>query len=187
MSDSWKPNIVFFVLTILVLALIPILSITTGATMDFAASAAKATEKTGIEQTSNLLVILRLAAAEPALWLLILGSCVPMLAAVLTCLIFDKSEILRMVGRLRPVMPGTSWSSALKSYGLLIVLTPLMLLLVFIVRQVIPGNFEYVHTGNILGSGLLVALFLSAFMDQGGVLEEMDGGAMVNRRFRKSC
>lgn len=173
MSESWKPNVVFFVLTILVLALIPILSITTGATMDFDASAAKATEKTGIEQTSNLLVVLRLAYAEPALWLLILGSCVPMLAAILTCIIFDKREILRMVGRLRPVLSGVSKGAAVKAYALLFVLTPLLLLFVFGVRQMIPGDVEYVHSGNILGSGLLVALLLSAFMDQGGVLEEM--------------
>jgi uncharacterized protein len=173
MSESWEPNIVFFILTILVLALIPILSITTGATMDFDASAAKAKEKTGIEQTSNLLDVVRLAIAEPPLWLLILGSCVPMLAAILTCMIFDRKEILRMFGRLRPVMPGTSIASALKAYGILFLVTPLLLWFVFGVRQWIPGDFEYVHSGNILGTGLLVALLTSAFLDQGGVLEEM--------------
>lgn len=173
MSESWKTNIVFFILTILVLALIPILSMTTGATMDFDASAAKAKEKTGIEQTSNLLDVVRLAIAEPPLWLLILGSCVPMLAAILTCMIFDRSEILRMFGRLRPVMPGTSIASALKAYGILFLVTPLLLWFVFGVRQWIPGDFEYGHSGNILGTGLLVALLTSAFLDQGGVLEEM--------------
>ena len=173
MSNSLKPHIVFFLLTILLLALIPILSITTGATMDFDASARAATEKTGIEQTSNLLVVIRLAIAEPALWLLILGSCVPMLAAIFTCLIFYRSEILRMVGRLRPVLPGTSAASGLKAYGLLFVVTPIVLLIVFGIRQAMPGEFEYVHTENILGSGLLIALLLSALVDQGGVLEEL--------------
>jgi hypothetical protein len=38
---------------------------------DFDAAAASATEKTGIEQTSNLLIVMRLGFAEPALWLLI--------------------------------------------------------------------------------------------------------------------
>jgi hypothetical protein len=173
MSDSWKPIIVFFVLTILVLSLIPILSITTGATMDFDASAARATEKTGIEQTSNLLVVIRLAVAEPALWLLILGSCVPFLAAILTCLIFDPTEIQRIIGRLRPVLPGVSTASALKAYLFLFIIIPIVLLIIFGIRQIIPGDFEYIHADNILGPGFLAALLLSAFVDQGGVLEEL--------------
>ncbi len=173
MSDRWTPNVVFFGLTLGVLAVIPMLSITTGATMDFDASAARATEKTGIEQTSNLLVVIRLALAEPALWLLILGSCVPMLAALITCLLFDRSEILRIFGRLRPVMPGASLATALKAYVLLFLTIPVLLGIIFGVRQLLPGDFAYVHSGYIFGPGLVVALLLSAFLDQGGVLEEL--------------
>jgi hypothetical protein len=85
MPTTWKPIVVFFALTILLLAIVPTLSALTGATMDFGAAAASATEKTGGGQTSNLLIVLRLALAEPALWLLILGSSVPSVAALFVC------------------------------------------------------------------------------------------------------
>ncbi len=85
MTTTWKQISTFFALTILLLALVPILSLTTGASMDFDAVAASATEKTGIAQTSNLLVVLRLCVAEPGLLLLVLGSCVPSLYIFSEC------------------------------------------------------------------------------------------------------
>jgi len=173
MPTTWKPIVIFFALTILLLALIPILSIFTGATMDFDAAAARATEKTGIEQTSNLLIIMRLALAEPALWLLILGSGIPSLAAFIICGWTRRPSLRQLLARFKPIGSDILWSQALGAYGLLFVLIPLCLIAAYGLRSVIPGGAEYSQAEGIFGPALLIALLTSAFLDQGGVLEEL--------------
>jgi len=173
MPTTWKPVVIFFALTILLLALVPVLSMLTGATMDFDAAAASATEKTGIEQTSNLLVAVRLAIAEPALWLLILGSGIPSLAALVVCGSTRWPNIGQLLARFKPIGPDTTWSRALQAYALIFILIPLCLIVVYGLRSVIPGGPEYVHAEGIFGPSLLVALLTAAFLDQGGLFEEL--------------
>ena len=173
MPTTWKPIAIFFALTILLLALIPILSMLTGATMDFDAAAASATEKTGIEQTSNLLIVLRLALAEPALWLLILGSGIPSIAALIICGWTRRPNLQQLFARFKPTGPDILWGQALRAYALLFILIPLCLITVYGLRSVIPGGAEYTQTEGIFGPALLIALLTAAFLDQGGVLEEL--------------
>ena len=173
MPTTWKPIAVFFALTILLLTLIPILSALTGATMDFDAAARSATEKTGIEQTSDLLVVLRLALAEPALWLLILGSSIPSLAALVICASTKRPDLIRLLARFKPIGPDTPWPQALRAYGLIFVLIPTGLICAYGLRQIIPGGAEYSHAQGVFGPALLTALLTAAFLDQGGLLEEL--------------
>lgn len=173
MPTTWKPIVIFFILTILLLALVPILSMLTGATMDFAAAAARATERTGIEQTSNLLLVVRLALAEPALWLLLLGSSIPSIAALIICGWTQRPRLRQLLTCFKPVGSGTPWSQALGAYVLLFILIPLCLVADYGLRSVIPGGTSYTHPKGLLGPGLLTALLTAAFLDQGGVLEEL--------------
>ena len=173
MPATWKPIIVFFGLTFLLLALIPILSMLTGATMDFGAAAARATEKTGVEQTSNLIVVLRLALAEPSLWLLILGSSVPSIAALVICAWTQRPTVSLLLARFKPVGPGASSRQALFAYALLFVLIPICLIAVYCLRSVIPGGAGYSHLEGTFGPALLIGILTAAFLDQGGVLEEL--------------
>jgi hypothetical protein len=173
MPTTWKPVAIFFALTVLLLALVPILSMLTGATMDFDAAAARATEKTGIEQTSNLLIVLRLALAEPALWLLILGSGIPSIAALIMCAWTRRPDLRQLFLRFKPIGPDILWNQALRAYALLFILIPLCLITVYGLRSIIPGGAEYAQAEGIFGPSVLVALLTAAFLDQGGVLEEL--------------
>jgi membrane protease YdiL (CAAX protease family) len=173
MPTTWKHIAIFFALTILLLALVPVLSMLTGATMDFDAAAARATEKTGIEQTSNLITVLRLALAEPALWLLVLGSSIPSIAALIICGWTRRPGIKKLLMTFKPIGPDIAWKQALGAYALLLVLIPLCLMAVYVLRSVIPGGVEYARPEGIFGPGLIVALLTAAFLDQGGVLEEL--------------
>ena len=173
MPTTWKPIVIFFALTILLLALIPILSVLTGATMDFDAAATSATEKTGIEQTSNLLIVIRLAFAEPSLWLLILGSSVPSIAALIVCGWTRRPRLQQLLTRFKPIASDILWSQAIGAYALLFILIPLCLFAVYALRSAIPGGAEYAQAEGIFGPALLVALLTSAFLDQGGILEEL--------------
>jgi hypothetical protein len=160
-----KPVAVFFALTVLLLAFIPLLSITTGLTMDFDAAAAEATKKTGIDMTSNLLVVSRLAIAEPALALLILGSAVPALTALIVCLWTRRPSPLQLLARLRPIGTGVPRIEAVRAYGLLFVYVPLCLLGAYVLRMLLPGSTEYVQREGIFGWGLIIALLTAAFLD----------------------
>lgn len=173
MATTWKQMSAFFALTILLLALVPILSLTTGASMDFDAVAASATEKTGIAQTSNLLVVLRLCVAEPGLLLLVLGSCVPSLAAIVVCAWGGRQRLAQLFSTFHPYRAGTSLKQALGAYGTLFVVIPLGLLATFALRSVWHGPEAYTQPEGIFGPTLIVALLVAAFLDQGGVLEEL--------------
>jgi hypothetical protein len=173
MPTTWKPIVIFFALTILLLALVPILSALTGATMDFDAAAARATEKTGVEQTSNLFIAVRLALAEPALWLLILGSSIPSIAALIVCGWTRRPNLRQLLTRFKPIGPDTAWSQALRAYALLFILIPLCLIAVYGLRSVVPGSPRYAQAEGIFGPALFIALLSAAFLDQGGVLEEL--------------
>ncbi len=83
MNSPWRKFAVFCVFSLLLLALVPLLSFVFGTSMDFGAIALRASEKTGVPWTSNVANVVRLCLEEPGLWLLLLGSFVPTLAALL--------------------------------------------------------------------------------------------------------
>jgi len=159
----------FYALTFLLLAVVPILhGLVASGPMNFAAAGARASAKTGLAWTSNLLVMLRLCLAEPILWLIVFGSAVPSLAAFVVsarC----WSEVRVLLARLKPCIP---WRRAILDYALLSLLMVGSLFAVFALRSLLPGP-EYAHPTEILGTGFIGALLAAAFLDQGAVLEEL--------------
>ena len=169
---SHKHIILFFVLTFVLLGLVPLsdLILTTGGeSLDDIA--ARAEEKTGLVWTSNLLVVIRMAFAEPALIGLLIGSMVPALAAVCAMFFIKRPGKWRaFFGRLSP-LHGTPLRSAFVSYALIFALLVPLLFVVLFVRQSTGGNYA----GSLMGFSLSAfALVLTiAFLDQGAVLEEL--------------
>jgi len=169
MSTAWKRVAIFYALTFLLLVAIPAIhGVAASGPMDFGAAGARASAKTGVAWTSNLLVVIRLSMAEPVLWLIVFGSAVPSLAALLVCA-GRRSQVRELLDRFRLRMP---WRGALKEYGLLILLMVVGLAAVYALRSALPGP-EYGRATGILGPGLVGALLTAAFLDQGGVLEEL--------------
>ena len=162
----------FYLLTFLLLGLIPILAfLFNKGSMDFDALATNAAEATGLAWTSNLLVVLRLIVQEPILLLLLFGSLVPAIAAILT-LAFSKRERKwsNFFGRLYPVRDGR-WLPGLGVYGEIFVLLLLGLLVTFGLRKLTGGNYEWGE--NLLSWQLIPSILVIAFLDQGAILEEL--------------
>ena len=62
----------------------------------------------------------------------------------------------------------------MRAYALIFILIPVGLICVYGLRKVIPGGAEYFFLADgIFGPALLGALLTAAFLDQGGVLEEL--------------
>jgi membrane protease YdiL (CAAX protease family) len=173
MRIGWRRVGWYFALTLLLLLLIPLIhTISGGGALDFDAAAARASAETGLAWTSNLWVVVRLCLAEPTLWLLVLGSAVPSLAALIVCCWSGPAQIRRLLTRFRPVGNGTPWRDALPSYGVLTAVLPPCLLAVYALRSLLPGP-EYSQPAGIFGPALAASLLTAAFLDQGAVLEEL--------------
>jgi hypothetical protein len=169
MSTAWKRLAVFYTLTFLLLSAVPVVhSLTTSGEMDFDAAGARASAETGLPWTSNLLVVIRLCMAEPVLWLIVFGSAVPSLAALLVCAA-RRSRLRALLGRFRLGVP---WRGFLREYGLLSFLVVAGLVCAYALRSVLPGP-EYARPPGMVGLGLVGALLTAAFLDQGAVLEEL--------------
>jgi hypothetical protein len=170
-TNRWKQFFSFCVLSILLLALVPMLSVLLGVSMDFAAIANKASESTGVPWTSNLYDVGRLAFVEPGLWLLILGSSVPTLAAIVM-LAWQRDPVgwKAFLNRLSPIAPDIELKKALANYALLIISIVTTLLLIFQLRA-LTSEGTYAR-GDIFTMGLISSVFFAAFLDQGAVLEE---------------
>ena len=167
-----KPFWIYYLLCFLVLGLIPIFaSIFNDGSMNFDQAAIRATEETGLEWTSNLLVMIRLIIAEPLLLLIVLGSAAPALAAILT-LVFLKRENKWKIffGRLNP-LKNLKWSQGLKIYGQIFLLLIIGLFVTFVLRQATGGNFEL--PDDMFSLNLIPAILIIAFLDQGAVFEEL--------------
>jgi hypothetical protein len=168
-GNPWARLSAFYALTFLLLIVIPVVhTLSGGGPMNFDAIGARASAETGLAWTSNLLVVMRLCTAEPALLLIVFGSAVPSLAALLVCS-GSRTRISALLGRFRLRM---RWRDALRMYGLLVLLMVAGLLAVYALRSVLPGP-EYAQPTGILGAGLIGALLAAAFLDQGAVLEEL--------------
>jgi membrane protease YdiL (CAAX protease family) len=173
MSSGWQRVGWFFALTLFLLLLVPLIhAIRGGGALDFETAAARASAETGLAWTSNLWVVVHLSLAEPTLWLLVLGSAVPSLAALIVCGWSGPRQIRRLLARFRPVGSGTPWRTALRSYGLLVAVLPACLLTVYALRWLLPGP-DYSLPAGIFGPALAASLLTAAVLDQGAVLEEL--------------
>lgn len=173
MSSGWRRVGWFFALTLLLLLLVPLIHAVSGSgPLDFDAAAARASAETGLAWTSNLWIVVQLCRAEPQLWLLVLGSAVPSLAALVVCGGSGRSQVRRLLARFRPVSSETPWPRALRSYGLLVAVLPVCLLAVYALRLLLPGP-EYSQPAGLFGPALAASLLTAAFLDQGAVLEEL--------------
>ncbi len=170
MSSTWKRAASFYALTFLLLAVVPILQAAfLDGPLDFDAAAARASESTGLAWTSNLIVVARLALAEPSLWLLVLGSAVPSIAALLVCAWAGPARLRELLACLRLGLP---WRQALAWYGLAAAVVVAGLIGVSLLRALLPGP-EYSWPAASWGPGLVGVLLMTAFLDQGALLEEL--------------
>jgi len=173
LDRPWRRFSIFCLLTVLLLALVPIASFVFGTSMDFGGIAERASLTTGVPWTSNLFDVVRLCLVEPGLWLLLLGSFVPTLAAlILMTLGSEPSSWRRFARRFRPA--GDSPALKLEHSAVYAVLCFGMiagLLTVFQLREAIsPGEYELPTIVSL--PNLLMALLFAALLDQGAVLEE---------------
>jgi hypothetical protein len=167
-----KPIVFFGVLTFLLLGLVPLADLALAAGGEnLTEVAARASEKTGLVWTSNLLVVIRMAAAEPALVALLFGSMVPAFAAVLTLAFLKRPNKWRsFFGRLNPLR-GTPVRAALIAYGMIFaILIPILLLVLYVRHQTGGSYVGAITTLNLASIGMILSL---AFLDQGAVLEEL--------------
>ena len=167
-----KPIILFGILTFILLGLVPLVDFVLAAGGENITEVAlRASEKTGLTWTSNLLVVIRMAIAEPALLLLLVGSMVPALAAVVTLTFMNQPNKWKsFLGRLNPVRE-TQVGAALVTYGMIFVTLIPALLVVLYVRQLTGG--QYVGSLTMLNLASITMIVTLAFLDQGAVLEEL--------------
>lgn len=169
---SFRRFTVYYVLTILLLALVPLLSALFGSSLDFDGMATAASEQSGIPWTSNLIDVIRLSLVEPALWLLVIGSFVPSLAALVVLFgTRNRSGISVLLRRFNPL--GLRRVPIKKAAGNYLLLTGglvFCLTLTFWIRGAVGADYQ--REGLVLGPGLLLAILFSGFLDQGAILEE---------------
>jgi membrane protease YdiL (CAAX protease family) len=182
MSPRWKRAASFYTLTFLLLALVPILQgAVLGGPLDFDAAAARASEETGLAWTSNLIAVVRLALAEPTLWLLLFGSAVPSIAALLVCAWAGPARLKELLGCFRLGLP---WRQALIWCGLAAALVVAGLVGTSLLRTLLPGP-EYSWPAEQMRLGLVGALATSAFLDQGALLEELGWRGFAQRELQQ--
>ena len=169
--DQFKPTVWFAILCFVLLALVPLFDILFAAGGEsFTEVAFRATAETGLQWTSNLVVVMRMSMAEPSLLLLLVGSMVPTLAAVVVLLCITRPDKWRIFfGRINPLC-GTSIRGALSNYGLIFLVLVPVLLLVLQIRTFTGG--EYAGKLEEVGFETVFVLLSIAFLDQGAVLEE---------------
>lgn len=164
----------FYFLSFAWLGLIPVIDrLAGGGLMDFDRLGLAASARTGIPWSSSLTDMVRLAAVEPGLWLLLLGSAAPLLAALTTMAIWpDRADALRQwLRRLSPIGRGASAGGSALAYGGIIALCLLALAgSAMLGRAAAPLSLEASVTAGFLT--IFPAILLSALLDQGALLEE---------------
>ena len=160
--------LLFFLLTYVLLALVPLLAqVFNGGSMDFSVAAGRASEATGIPWTSSLLNVLALSFREPVLLLSLVGSAVPALAALL--ILLWRRRGLATLLRLRPAYGQTVPEAAL-GYAAAIAALVVCLLLTYALRIALGGDYESSFN---FGVGFLFWVVAMALVDQGALLEEL--------------
>ena len=168
-----KQVVVFYLLSILLLALVPIFSALFGLSMDFDGVAAIASEQSDIPWTSNLINVIRLSLIEPSLWLYLIGAAVPTLAALLVLLgTRDRAGFITLLKRFNPLgLNRVPLKSALGSYALLAFGILICLSITFWFRGVIGEDYQRDIISLTLG--FLFTILLSSLLDLGAILEEV--------------
>jgi hypothetical protein len=165
--------VVFCLLTIVLLALVPLAQMAFGIpSLDFGEMAERASAATGVPWTSNLVSVVRLAVVEPGLWLLLLGSAIPTIAALtMLAVSSDRSSLKAWLSRLGPglirrhVTLRSAGAIASVCLGVLAALW-----LVFEMRSALGLHYE--RPINLFSSALPFALLTGMFLDHGALLEE---------------
>ena len=167
--------IVFAILCFLLLGLVPLFAVLSPSlNMDFAAAGQRASDQSGIAWTSNLANVVRLAQVEPSLWLLILGSAVPTLAAIIAAwMTFGRRGLLELFARFSPISRGATLNTnALNAY---LVIPAILLLAMFatrVLRTSIWPNSEH-YSFAVIDSSILIPIVTYSILDQGALLEEL--------------
>ena len=173
----------FYFLTFLLLGLIPLLSLVfNDGSMDFTAAADSASQQTGIPWTSSLINVLRLSLVEPVLLLSMLGSAVPLLAALVMLVVLRKRQHwTAFAQRLLPYRR-TSVGIAAAHYGLIFALLVPCLILVLWLRNALGGEYEIEVSFSLMLIGTIV---LMSLVDQGALLEELGWRGFMQPEMQK--
>lgn len=163
---------IYYLLTILLLALVPIMSALFGLSLDFETIAEKASEQSGVPWTSNLINVIRLSLIEPGLWLLLLGAFAPTLAALVVLLgRRDRTGLKTLFRRFNPLgINRVSIKRALGNYAILIFGILFCLILAFWFRGAVGADYQRENLS--LAPGLLITILISGLFDLGAILEE---------------
>tara|TARA_R110002051_G_scaffold32382_2_gene73045 strand:- start:117966 stop:118898 length:933 start_codon:yes stop_codon:yes gene_type:complete len=164
----------FYFLCFAWLGVIPVIDLLAGGgLMDFERMGRAASAQTGIPWTSSLVDMVRLAAVEPGLWLLLLGSAAPLLAGLTTMVIWpDRSGALQQwLKRFSPIGAGATIKGSVLAYFAVIALCLLALAGSAALGQgsATPGLTAPATAGFLT---IFPAVLLSALLDQGALLEE---------------
>ena len=167
-----KSFLLYYLLTFLLLGLIPLFAlIFNNGSLDFDQAALRATEKTGVEWTSNLLIVFRLALAEPILLLIVLGSAVPAFAAIITLIFLDReNKWPKFWCRLIP-LKNENWLGGIKIYFQIFIVLILGLIFTYFIRQFTGGNYHW--PSDLFSLNFISAILVVAFLDQGAIFEEL--------------
>lgn len=172
MTGAWRRFAIFYALTFVLLALIPLLQAwLLGGGLDFGAMAARASEKTGVAWTSNIVSLVRLALVEPGLWLLALGSAVPSLAALLVLAISNDRDAWRSFARRLSPINRAGWRRNAEVYFLGALALIASLAIARVLREA-AGGYDYPPGPGLFTAAIIPALLTAAFLDQGALLEE---------------
>jgi membrane protease YdiL (CAAX protease family) len=174
MQNSWTRLFVFYLLSFLLLGVIPLVDLAFGGgLMDFGGQAAHASQASGVEWTSSLLDVGRLAMIEPGLWLLIFGSSVPMVAALIVIVSFRENNIIaNIISKINPFGDGSvDVKSVLYGYGHVLGVCLVALAGAAIIRLWVYGDAVTLPAISTLGA-LIPLSILASLLDQGALLEE---------------
>ena len=169
-----KEFALFLLLCFLLLGLVPGLQIAFGVpSLDFSAMARAASERSGAPWTSSLVDVVRLALVEPGLWLLVIGSAVPALAAIVTLgHARNRTHIADWLGRYNPARAFRNRrpvDAAIVTATLALIV--IALAATYQIRTLLaPGAYQQAAIAE--PASLALALLAAAFLDQGAVLEE---------------
>jgi membrane protease YdiL (CAAX protease family) len=174
MQNSWTRLSLFYLFSFLLLGVIPLVDLAFGGgLMDFGGQAARASAVSGVEWTSSLLDVGRLALIESGLWLLIFGSSVPMIAALIVIVSFRENNIIaNIISKINPFGDGSSdVKSVLTGYGRVVGVCLVALAGTALIRLWIYGDAVALPAISTLGALVPLSL-LASLLDQGALLEE---------------
>lgn len=146
-----------------------------GAPVDLGALVAGAEAEAGVRWSSNLLDLTRLCVAEPLLWILVLASATPAVAALIAApALLRRAGLRALLGRLRPWCH-IPWRQGLALYAVIVAMMVLILLSMAALRFWLGGEVRagYRFDMELPSFAFALALLTGALLDQGAVLEEL--------------